>query len=130
MTPDHRRWLGPIAAAELERRLRALPPPDDLTVVAAGQLCAEGDLDAATRRLREQVPPGGRLVFLEHVGGTFGTVRRMAGRAFAHAPGGCYAGRDVPAALRRAGFRITDIERFTMPTTVPILRPWASGVAT
>ena len=130
MTSDHRRWLGPIAAVELDRRLRSLPAPDDLTVVVAQELCGEDDLDAATRRLRDRVPAGGRLVFLEHVGGTFGTVRRLAGRAFAHTPGGCHAGRDVPAALRRAGFRITDIERFTMPTTVPILRPWVQGVAT
>ena len=129
MSSDHRRWLGPLAAVELDRRSRDLPPADDLTVVVAEQLCAEDDLDAAVRRLRDEVPTGGRLVFLEHTGGTFGTVRRIAGRAFAHTPGGCHAGRDIPAALRRAGFRITDIERFTMPTTVPILRPWVHGVA-
>jgi predicted methyltransferase len=115
----------------LSRRAAALPSPDDATVVRAGELCGEADLDAALARILEALPPGGRLVFVEHVGrpGLLGTLQEAWGGVAAKLPGGCHVGRDVPAAVRRAGFEITDLERFTMPTPVPVLRSWVSGTA-
>ena len=96
-----------------------------------GELCGEHDLDAALTSVRDRLPEGGRLVFVEHVGrpGLLGRIERAWGDTVAHFPWSCHVGRDIPAALRRAGFMITDLERFTMPTPNPVLRSWVSGVA-
>jgi hypothetical protein len=73
----------------------------------------------------------GRLVFLEHVGrpGGLGRVQRISDPMWAWLPQGCHVDHDVPAALRRGGFLVSDLERFTMPSAVPLLRPWVQGLA-
>ncbi|MBK5224747.1 MAG: hypothetical protein JJE52_18110, partial [Acidimicrobiia bacterium] len=37
--------------------------------------------------------------------------------------------RDIPAAVRRSGLVITDLERFSMPVSSVVLRPWVAGRA-
>jgi hypothetical protein len=127
----HRLLLGPAAAAGWDRRLAELPTADEATVVLVGDLCRVDDLDAELARLREGLAAGGRVLFVEHVGrpGPLGRLQTAWGDATAGFPWGCHTGRDVPAAFRRAGFRVSDLERFTMPTLVPALRSWVSGVA-
>ena len=127
----HRLLLGPAAASEWDRRLAALPASGDGTVVLVGDLCRADDLDAELTRLHAQLAPGGRLVFVEHVGrpGALGRLQAAWGDAAAKLPWGCHTGRDIHAALRRNGFYVSDLERFTMPTPVPVLRSWVSGVA-
>ncbi|MCU1487453.1 MAG: SAM-dependent methyltransferase [Actinomycetia bacterium] len=132
MTPlvddHHRLVLGPTAASAWDRRLAALPAGD---ITSIGALCGEADLDAALARVHDGLPVGGRFVFVEHIGrpGALGRLQRAWGATTAHLPWGCRVGRDIPAAVRRAGFHLTDLERFTMPTPVPVLRSWVSGVA-
>ena len=128
---SHRLLLGPAAATAWDRRIAALPPADERTVVLVGDLCAEDDLGAALDRIHERLPVRGRLVFVEHVGppGLRGRLEAAWGDAVARFPWGCHIGRDVPGAIRRAGFQLTDLERFTMPTPNPLLRRWVSGVA-
>lgn len=127
----HRRALGPAASAAWRRRLEALPEPAADVEVSVGQLCHERDLDAALAGIFARLPDRGRLVFVEHVGrpGALGRLQASWGAAAARFPGSCHTGRDVPAAIRRAGFEIIDLERFTMPTPVPVLRSWVSGTA-
>lgn len=135
MTPvlddQHRLLLGPAATSAWDRRLAALPAPDDATVVVVGGLCHEPDLDAALARIHAELPAGGRLVFVEHVGrpGSLGRLERAWGGVARRFPWSCQVGRDIPAAVRRAGFLITDLERFTMPTPVLVLRSWVRGTA-
>jgi hypothetical protein len=128
---QHRLLLGPAAARAWDRRIGSLPGPDDATAVIVGELCHEDDLDRAVARLHDRLPGNGRLVFVEHVGrpGMVGRFQRAYGDAVARFPWGCHVGRDIPAALRRGGFLITDLERFTMPTPNPVLRSWVSGTA-
>jgi hypothetical protein len=127
----HRRLLGPPASSVLGRLVAALPASDEHTVVLVGALCREPDLDAAVARMRAELPPEGRVVFLEHVGrpGIRGRLQALGGAPFARLPWGCHVDRDVPAAFRRNGFVVTDLERITMPTPAPVLRPWVRGVA-
>lgn len=127
----HRLLLGPAAAGGWDRRLAGLPASGDSTVVLVGALCHVDDLDAELARLRHELPPRGRVVFVEHVGrpGALGRLQAAWGDAAARFPWACHTGRDIPAAFRRAGFFICDLERFTMPTPVPVLRSWVSGVA-
>jgi SAM-dependent methyltransferase len=142
----HRRVLGPIAARRLDARVDHLPgdapwrPADALggepdasieTVVAVGAFCASADLDLTVTTVRRVLAPGGRLVFLEHVGrvGVLGMLHRASDAAWASLPQGCHVDHDLPAALRRGGFLVSDLERCTMPSVVPLLRPWVQGVA-
>ncbi len=142
----HRRVLGPLAARRFEGRLAHLPgdapwrPLDALagegdrsfaTVVLAGALCASDDLDAAVTLLHRVLEPGGRLVFLEHVGrvGALGAVHRVVDGVWSSLPLGCHVDQDVPAALRRGGFVVSDLERCSVPSAVPLLRRWVQGVA-
>jgi hypothetical protein len=141
----HARLVGPTARAALHRELDRLPvpdpaafvpfdpqaPPGDVEVVLCGALCGVDDLDGAVAALRSSIGDDGRLVFLEHVGrpGLAGTLQRAAGSLIHRLPGGCRTHHDVPGALRRGGFVVTDLERFTMPTPMIALRPWVRGVA-
>ena len=135
MTPivddHHRLLLGLVAAGAWDRRLAALPEADGDLVVSVGRLCHEPDLAAALERVHRDLPAGGRLVFVEHIGrpGVLGRVQTAYGDAVARFPWGCRVGRDIPAAVRRAGFLVTDLERFNMPTPNPLLRSWVSGIA-
>lgn len=128
---DHRLLLGPAAARAWDRRIAALPEGDECTVVLVGELCQEEDLDVAVAGIRDGLPDRGRVVFVEHVGrpGIIGRIQAAWGNTVVRFPWGCHVGRDVPAALRQAGFQITDLERFTMPTPNPVLRSWVSGTA-
>ena len=136
----HLRLLGPLARGDFERELGRLPVTDPSSfdafpapvwegeVVLCGALCAVDDLDGAVASLRGAE----RVVFLEHVGrhGLAGRAQAAAGAVLSRLPGGCRTDHDVPAALRRGGFVVTDLERLTMPTPFLAYRPWVRGVAT
>lgn len=140
----HLRLLGPSASTALRRQLDRLPVSDadayrpfDVAaartgpVVLCGALCRVPDLDAAVASLRAAVAADGHVLFLEHVRrpGLAGRAQAATGSVLSRLPGGCRPDRDIPAALRRGGFVVTDLERFAMPTPVLALRPWVRGVA-
>lgn len=125
---SHDDALGPLGRAELRRRRDALAGAD---AVSVGELCRAEDLDAAVAELAGTLAAGQRLAFLEHVGrvGVAGRLQALADPLWSSLRHGCHVDRDVPAALRRGGFVLTDLERFTMPTPVAVLRPWVQGTA-
>jgi len=125
----HRRLLGPLAARRLDGLVSRLGAGDADVVVSVCALCGEDDLDGAVARLRAQVPAHGELRFVEHVGRGDRLLTRVADRGYSVLPLGCHVGHDVPGALRRGGFTIVDLERFSMPSAVPLLRHWVRGVA-
>jgi hypothetical protein len=132
VTGDHHAALGGPGRAELRRRRDDLAAAaTGAAAVSVGELCGADDLDAAVAALAGALAPGERLAFLEHIGrvGVAGRVQALAGPLWSRLGGGCHVDRDVPAALRRGGFLVTDLERFTMPTSVAVLRPWVQGTA-
>jgi hypothetical protein len=52
-----------------------------------------------------------------------------SGRVWARLAAGCHPHRDIPGAIRSVGFSITDLERFAMPRSNPLVRTAAQGVA-
>lgn len=101
------------------------------TVVSQFVLCAVPDPLAALEALGVLLAPEGSLVFLEHVpvSGLSVAARRATRPVFRAISPGCHQSRDIPAIIREAGFTITDLERFTVPTLALPLRSCAAGVA-
>jgi ubiquinone/menaquinone biosynthesis C-methylase UbiE len=78
------------------------------------------DQDAALAQARRVLRPGGELRFLEHVQTHEpGPMRRVQGvldaTVWPRLFGGCHTGRDTVAAIERAGFTVTELDRFTFP---------------
>lgn len=99
-------------------------------IVSTAWLAAVDDVEGEVRRLLAHLEPGGWLHVLEPTLGIGATARaqRMAATVGADRTG-WRIDRDVPAAIRRAGLVITDLERFSMPVPSLVLRPWVAGRA-
>jgi hypothetical protein len=109
---------------------RAAHPGRYATVVSAADLIWSPDLFAALTGIARCLAPEGEIRFVEPVQrpGALGVV---LGTVWAAQPvvAGMHLQRDLPATLRAAGFTVTDIERFVMPTPVWPLRHLAMGAA-
>jgi hypothetical protein len=97
------------------------------TVVSVHALCGVDDIDAAIRRIDELLAADGQVLLLEHVQGRGGW--RHAQDGWAALSRRCRPNRDVVAALRRNGFAVTDCDRFSMRTPLPMVAPHISAVA-
>jgi ubiquinone/menaquinone biosynthesis C-methylase UbiE len=88
-------------------------------VVSTFVLCSV-DQAAALAEARRVLRSGGELRFLEHVrahepGFVRRTQRVLDATVWPRLFGGCHVGRDTVAAIERAGFTVTDLERFAFP---------------
>lgn len=105
-------------------------PHRSATIVTVGWLAAAKDLDAAIAELLDRLEPDGWLHVVEP---TTGPPRAARRQRLVAADGvvatGWWLGRDVPAAMRRNGLVVTDLERFSMPTSAFALRPWVQARA-
>lgn len=108
-----------------------LAPESVDTVISTHVLCSVDDLPAVLGEIHRVLKPGGRFLFLEHVAALRGTwLRRLqqCAKPVWHILGdGCRPNRDIPAALRAAGFTRVDMDRFRIP--VPIISPHIAGTA-
>jgi hypothetical protein len=127
--------------SRLERATRKIPLPVELcsaaalagpfdTVVATFTLSGRADLDSDLRVLADLLGPDGQLLFLDHSprrpGGLTTELSRPLWRLMAD---GFVPGRDLPGALRRSGFTIIALDRFSLATLTLPLRSCVSGVA-
>ncbi len=95
------------------------PSPGSLGgVLSIGELGAisNDELSAVLARVRTSLAPGARFWFVDPAGHALGLP-------------GMHSRRSLSEGIRHAGFLITDIERFAMPTRNPLLRSWIQGVA-
>jgi hypothetical protein len=119
---------GSVAVVEEGAEPPGSGPVDHLVSVA--WLALQDDLDAAIAQLAGLIGDDGRLHLIEPTVGVdlvAQAQRRTATVAQRHT--GWRVDRDVPAAARRAGLVLTDLERFSMPVPFPVLRPWIQGIA-
>ncbi|MDH5671795.1 MAG: class I SAM-dependent methyltransferase [Myxococcales bacterium] len=90
------------------------------TVVLTYTLCTIADAPAALAQMRRVLKPSGRLLFTEHGLAPDPEVSKWQRRinpAWRLMAGGCNLDRDIPAALREAGFVIEELETMYLPST-------------
>ncbi|MBJ7472803.1 MAG: SAM-dependent methyltransferase, partial [Solirubrobacteraceae bacterium] len=93
-------------------------------------LCSVPDQAATLAEIARVLRPGGELRYYEHVAEPAGTLGRRGQELldrsglWAKAGGGCQVARDTGAAIRAAGFDITDehVETLGPPLLVPVRR--------
>ena len=126
-------WTGPVTEWALvpAERLGSVAPGSLDLITSVGALCFVDDMDAVLAAAREALAPGGRLRFVEHVGrvGAAGRLQSWVDPFWSRLSFGCHVDRDVSGALRRAGFSMHSLDRFTLSTPVVVLRRWVRGVA-
>ena len=111
--------------------LAALPVGGFDSVVCTLVLCRVADLADTLATLRRLVSPGGQLLFLEHVRGApvRAIAQRLSASPWSRLFDGCHPDRDTVAAVRQAGFLITDLDRFAFRTAAPLIAPGVQGIA-
>jgi ubiquinone/menaquinone biosynthesis C-methylase UbiE len=97
-------------------------------VITSLVLCTVVDLDAALAELKRVLVPGGELRLIEHVGGEgfAGGLQAVVQPVYGWFAAGCQLRRDIEGAVRRAGFELEVMRRFSLG---PIW-PGFAGVAT
>lgn len=118
---------APVPVSVVDGVADALPGADGEfdAAVAALVLCSVPDQAAALAELHRVLRPGGELRFFEHVaaeepGGMRRAQRIADATVWPLLLGGCHTGRDTPAAIAAAGFRIEDMIRFRFPDDGPV----------
>lgn len=101
-------------AAPLDATAESIPLPSSSidAVIGTYVLCSVSDPAAALAEVRRVLVPGGRVVFVDHVGAPAGTVKRAVQNVvtpfsarFCH---GCHWNRDTARLLAAAGFLAND----------------------
>lgn len=107
--------VAPLPVEVISRGVPGIGYPERSfdTVVCTLVLCTLEDLAGGLTELRRVVRDDGQLLFLEHVLGrpVLARAQRLVAPAWARLAGGCRLDRDAVAAIREAGFVVTDCER-------------------
>lgn len=100
-------------------------------IVSTLVLCTVPDQAAALAEIARVLRPGGRLLFLEHVGsgGCYGAVQRMSARPWHWLFEGCDVRRDTAGALGAAGFAEVTVERYRVRSVLLPMNVQISGSA-
>ncbi len=90
------------------------------TVLVTYSLCSIDDLQGALAEMRRVLKPSGKLIFCEHGAAPDVEVRRLQDRlnpVWKRFAGGCNLNRDLPAAIKEAGFEIEWHDQMYLPST-------------
>lgn len=118
---------APVRVEVVDGVADALPAEDASfdAAVACLVLCSVPDQASALAELRRVLRPDGELRFYEHIRSGHRTVQlgqRLLDVVFwPRLFGGCHTGRDTPAAIAAAGFKIERDRRLSVgPAAVPV----------
>jgi ubiquinone/menaquinone biosynthesis C-methylase UbiE len=94
------------------------------TVLALFVLCTISDPDRTLSEARRVLKPGGKLLFMEHVSAPEPGLRRWQRRLepiWKRIGCGCHLTRDTESKIAAAGFEVTTIDRYWLPTAPRIV---------
>ena len=86
-------------------------------------MCTIPDAHSALLEMRRLLKPGGKLLFCEHGHAPDASVARWQERLqplWGKMVGGCQLGRDIPALLQAAGFKVPSLETGYLPGPKPL----------
>jgi len=92
------------------------------TVLMTFTMCTIADIHAALAEVRRVLKPSGMLIFCEHGEAPDAGVQRWQKRlnpVWRKFSGGCNLNRPIPALLRQAGFRSSDMQTMYLPGWKP-----------
>lgn len=102
-------------------------------VVSTLVCCSVKDLDVSLQEIKRVLKPGGRFIFLEHIGAESGTNRRhwqnIMNPVWKKIAGNCHLNRNTQQAIVNAGFVIESVKNESMRKAIPLVRPTIRGVA-
>ncbi len=110
-----------------------LPVPDQSAdaVISTLVLCSVDDPRAALGEIERVLKPGGRFVFIEHIGAPEGTrtrrIQNWVCPLWRRLADGCRPNRETWRYIEEAGFTNVDYERFRLK--LPVAGPHIAGVA-
>lgn len=100
-------------------------------VIATLVFCSVANPGRGVQEIRRVLKPGGRFLFVEHVGAPAGTwprrIQRWVRPGWSLLADGCQPDRDTGRLITEAGFRSVQIDPFKLP--FPIIGPHILGVA-
>jgi ubiquinone/menaquinone biosynthesis C-methylase UbiE len=107
---------APVPIRVVAGHATALPAQDNTfdAAVASLVLCSVPDVAGALAEIHRVLRPTGELRFFEHVRSEkpwYGLLQDAITPLWSQAGGGCHPNRDTTAAIRSAGFQITQIDR-------------------
>ena len=103
----------PVDLVGLSAEKIPLPDASFDTVLITYTLCTIPDAHSALLEMHRVLKPAGKLLFCEHGHAPDASVARWQERLqplWGKVAGGCHLGRDIPALLRGAGFRLPGLE--------------------
>ena len=112
----------PVDLVGLSAEKISLPDASFDTVLITYTLCTIPDAQSALLEMHRVLKPTGKLLFCEHGHAPDASVARWQERLqplWGKVAGGCHLGRDIPALLRGAGFRLPSLETGYLPGPKP-----------
>ena len=112
----------PVDLVGLSAEKIPLPDASFDTVLITYTLCTIPDAHSALLEMHRVLKPTGKLLFCEHGHAPDASVARWQERLqplWGKVAGGCHLGRDIPALLRGAGFRLPSLETGYLPGPKP-----------
>ena len=102
------------------------------TVVVTLVLCTVPDQEGTLAEIKRVLKPDGEFLFMEHVRSPHQELAKWQDRLekpWRFLGDGCHCNRDTEAAIKAAGFELSDVEHPKLPKAPPIVKPMAKGRA-
>lgn len=95
-------------------------------------MCSVDEPKRALNSVYRALKPGGKLIFMEHVGAERAgrqRIQKMMEPVWKLCAGNCHLTRRTGEVIEQVGFELETMQREEMDTLVPFLRPSVRGVA-
>ncbi|XP_060085684.1 thiol S-methyltransferase TMT1B-like [Ylistrum balloti] len=104
-------------------------------VVSTLVLCSVSDPDRVLKEVKRVLKHNGKFYFMDHVcahnkRGIIYFFQRLLSPIWRLIADGCELTRDTGSSVKAAGFKLLDMQQFTAPTKLCVIKPCCMGIAT